>query len=475
MVQGIKSIAINASYLAMARTITSFARIFYAIVLAKYLGPQIYGMFNYGMSWYLIFMPISTLGLDAILIREIGRGKQLKIINQTLTLRIISSILVSSVYCTLGYFVESNSVAKLVILIFSFAIIGRTMSLWLNSLFTAYETSVYVFQFEVVFRLLEVGLGIIALLLGGGLIEIAIIHAATWCLQGICGFYLFQKKYFGLSLCWEPHAFLSVIKKGFYFIISGFLIVWFLQGGIFTIRAQDGFGMNLGIYALAIQALIIIGGISAEFGNAAIPVLSRSIDRNDGKGAYYIDTVLRGGIVLGGILTIGGLTIGQDIIQWVFGNPYILVADLLPWELLLVIPFFIMTSLNSVTISIGDYRKLNSTAFFGFLTYSIILYPFYILWGMFGIVWATGLGLVLVNIGQLLFLKKYYFISITKAVVHPVTIIVISIFLALNIVIFNQWAAMLFSIFFLLFMAFKTGVINTKEKELFLNYFRLKL
>ena len=48
---GIKSIAVNAGYLTAARVLPQVLRIFYVIVLARYLGPEIYGLLAYGQSW----------------------------------------------------------------------------------------------------------------------------------------------------------------------------------------------------------------------------------------------------------------------------------------------------------------------------------------------------------------------------------------------------------------------------------------
>ncbi|MCK5360124.1 MAG: oligosaccharide flippase family protein, partial [Gammaproteobacteria bacterium] len=72
---GIRSILANTAYLSFARSLTGIVRIVYAVLLARYLGAEAYGFFNYGLSWYLIFIPLAALGLDSVLIREIGRDR----------------------------------------------------------------------------------------------------------------------------------------------------------------------------------------------------------------------------------------------------------------------------------------------------------------------------------------------------------------------------------------------------------------
>lgn len=48
-------------------------RIGYIYVITTQLGAERYGLFTYGQTYYLLFLPLVIMGLDAILPREIGR------------------------------------------------------------------------------------------------------------------------------------------------------------------------------------------------------------------------------------------------------------------------------------------------------------------------------------------------------------------------------------------------------------------
>jgi len=39
------------------------------------LGPEIYGVFSYALSWYLAFLSATYLGLNSIMAREVGRDR----------------------------------------------------------------------------------------------------------------------------------------------------------------------------------------------------------------------------------------------------------------------------------------------------------------------------------------------------------------------------------------------------------------
>ena len=87
---GIRSIARNAAYLGAAQGTTYLVRGFYVVVLARYLGPEVYGIFAYGQAWYLAFLFLTFLGLGEILIRQVGRDREraASLVAQTLALRI---------------------------------------------------------------------------------------------------------------------------------------------------------------------------------------------------------------------------------------------------------------------------------------------------------------------------------------------------------------------------------------------------
>ena len=42
------------------RMLTTLMRAFYVVILARYLGPEMFGLFAYGQSWYIAFLPSAS-------------------------------------------------------------------------------------------------------------------------------------------------------------------------------------------------------------------------------------------------------------------------------------------------------------------------------------------------------------------------------------------------------------------------------
>ena len=65
------------------------------IFVARYLGPEQYGLMNYVISYVFLFQTFSVLGLDQIEVREIAKGiiPFQQILGTALGIRITSSLI----------------------------------------------------------------------------------------------------------------------------------------------------------------------------------------------------------------------------------------------------------------------------------------------------------------------------------------------------------------------------------------------
>jgi O-antigen/teichoic acid export membrane protein len=451
---GAKSILANTLYLSSAKAITSLARMVYVVLLAKFLGADLYGLFNYGLSWYLVFIPLSAWGLESIIVRGIGRDRdQASVLaGQTLALRSISCLSAALLSCLVAFYIEPDSTSRLLILIFSIALIGRSLSLWSNAVFVAHESSGYVLTQEVVFRLLEVLAGVAALLAGFGVIELALVHAASWVLQGVAGQILIRRHLLSVSLNFEVPALFGLIKDGFPFVLSAFLIAWLMQGPVILYRQILGIGAELGQLVLALQALYLITAIVSEMAGPAIPVLSRSVDREDGKTGQFVDLMLRAGMVIGGILAVFGLTAGEWFLDLLFGDAYRGTALILPWTLMLITPF-------------GRYWSLTSCRAIGALVFTIAVPLIGTSYGLLGVIVALGAGLIALSVGQLVVLRKYYRIGLLLLTSRAIVMIFGPFFVSKMLAPHNIWLALIAGIITLIPLGFVTGVLQKKELQ----------
>lgn len=64
----------NTSWLMGEKILRMFMGLFVGIWVARYLGPEQFGLLSYAQSFVFLFTAIATLGLDSIVVRELVRN-----------------------------------------------------------------------------------------------------------------------------------------------------------------------------------------------------------------------------------------------------------------------------------------------------------------------------------------------------------------------------------------------------------------
>ncbi len=88
------TIMANISWLFIDRILRMVVSLFVSIWIARYLGPQQFGLYNYALAFVALFSAFATLGLDAIVIRDIVRSpaQREEILGTAFVLKVISGI-----------------------------------------------------------------------------------------------------------------------------------------------------------------------------------------------------------------------------------------------------------------------------------------------------------------------------------------------------------------------------------------------
>ncbi|MGA7953907.1 MAG: oligosaccharide flippase family protein, partial [Gloeobacterales cyanobacterium] len=94
--QNLKKALTNVSWLFGDRILRMGVGLFVGVWVARYLGPEKFGLFNYASAFVALFSTFATLGLDSIVVRDLIQDPSGK--NETLgtafILKLIGGILV---------------------------------------------------------------------------------------------------------------------------------------------------------------------------------------------------------------------------------------------------------------------------------------------------------------------------------------------------------------------------------------------
>jgi O-antigen/teichoic acid export membrane protein len=352
---GSRPIGANTGLLFASQAITSILRAVYAAVLARQLGPQLFGLMNYGLGWYAAFLAIANLQLESYMSRQVALNpaNAADVLSRAMTLRAIAGLLVfvAAVSVALGTSSPADGELTAVLVIFAFAMIGRSAAMWCNSVFISTERAGHVFRMEVAFRLVEVLVGIALLLAGSGLVVVAIVHALSWWAQSVYGLLLVRRRVPAVHLRLRWGEQLDLFRAVMPVALASIGATWLMQGPFILFKDVAAVPGDLGMVALILQVFVLVTGVPVALGRAALPALSRTVVRTDNKDALFLGLVLRTAIPATTALVIGAATAGVWLITRVFGEAYLAAGANLAFGMLLALPFGVATLANQILIA----------------------------------------------------------------------------------------------------------------------------
>lgn len=375
---GYRPIGSNTGFIFGAQTLGSILRVIYAAVLARELGPELFGQMNYGLGWYAAFLAVANLQLESYMSRQIALSpaRAPEVLSKAMTLRIFSTTLVFAVAVATAMSSAGDGVLAMVLVIYAFAMFGRSAAMWCNSAFISRENPRHVFKLEVAFRILEVVIGICALSLGAGLIGIALIHALSWWGQSVYGFWLVRTHlpavHFQLRLREQIALFHAVLPIA----LASIGATWLMQGPFVLFKDKAGVAGELGVVALVLQMFVLVTGVPVALGRAVLPALSRTVARTDKKDAQFLGLVLRTAISGTAMLTIAAAAVGAWMVPLVLGDAYRLAGLHLAYGMMLVLPFGVATIANQILIAHDRSWHAMASAIIGATVMTVLVQRF---------------------------------------------------------------------------------------------------
>jgi O-antigen/teichoic acid export membrane protein len=374
---GVQSAARNSAQLIGTHFSSILIRIIYIMILVRSLSPADYGILNYGLSWYLAFIPLTYLGADVVLSRGIARRREAasELLGITLGLRCYAIVLVVVASIVLAGAVENDGQVRSLLLLFSVALIGRSLWMWGMSAFTAFEEARVIMQLEIMFRVLEVGALIVFLTTAQvSLVGIAIIHVGSWCLQGAVTIAEVRRRH-KVHLRQPDGRWIVVLRDGIPGAIFAIAAAAFFQLPVILFRQVEGTSMSLGYFALALQLVASLQIIPYAIATASLPVLSRSAARGDGKDRAAVLLLVAVIVLAGAVLATGASFFVSPLVEGLFGARYASAAILLSDALWLLIPISISMLLQQILFSNSIRSKLGAAAPLLGVTAMVILFP----------------------------------------------------------------------------------------------------
>ena len=145
--QGFKRYAANTSWMMGEQFLRIIAGLFVGIWVARYLGPEQFGLFSYVLAFTAIFGGIAKLGLDGIVVRELVNHpeKRETYLGTAFWLKIFGAFIVMSLMAAIVPFTSNDSTTNLFIFIIAAGLI-----------FQSFEVVEFYFQSQVLAKIVSI-------------------------------------------------------------------------------------------------------------------------------------------------------------------------------------------------------------------------------------------------------------------------------------------------------------------------------
>ena len=266
----------NTSWLLVERVFRMFMSLVVGVWVARYLGPADYGAFQFAFSFVSIFLAISTLGLDDVVIRELVQGNNTKekLLGTAFCLKIGGAFLSLIILLISIQFLHNEEVVN-----FMIVIIGATTLLHGFNVIDFYFRSEIISKYVTYanfFSLLSASIAkIILILINAPLISFAIILFVEYAVLALGFIYYYHKTKSTNSIFkWEFDWGLAkeLLGNSWPLIFSGMILM--LQARIDQVMIKEiSTNEEVGYYSVALRLVEIFGFLPVLLSNSLFPSL----------------------------------------------------------------------------------------------------------------------------------------------------------------------------------------------------------
>ena len=337
---------------------------FVGALVARYLGPENYGIYNYVLSFVLIFVFLSSFGIDNILGREIIQYKEQRqsILNTAFTLKIIGGLTVIFITTFASFFIFKNTFfTSVLITIYSAHLLLLSLNV-IETFFTSTVQYKYIFIGQFISTLVVSAFKIFLVLAGFGIKWFIISLILETFVYSSVLLFLFRRQGMKLSFNLNTHLAKKMLRDSWPFILSSaFYFIYTRVDQVMIGKMVDN--NALGIYAAGVKPAEIWYFIPSLICSSIGPAVMNAKINNDKVYKNRLKKLFYLIIGLSVAIALFEFVFAKFIIVFLFGKTYLASVEILKvytWagvsvSLLTVIQMYLTFENKTKTIMVSSF------------------------------------------------------------------------------------------------------------------------
>lgn len=359
-----RKIITNTLLLSMVSIFNAVISIFTTSIIAKSIGPELYGKYTFGLSYILFFSVLSNLGIESFFIREAARDeKNIDLIKDILPLKIILSLLNVGVILVSVHLLGYSEDTIKVVYVLCIGLFFQVLYECLLSVYRSLEKMYVIGLSSMIFRILTALIIVFAVYSGIGFWGIV----SAFSLGNVfifLGLLIFSYSGFGISrFKFRPGEWMTLIKQSFPFYASALLTMIYSRVNILMLSKITS-ELEVGLYMAAVTLVEGLYVIPSAFIASIFPAFSRM---RGGSAEAFRNTYEKTAkylIILTAGVSVGTILVAEKVILLIYGAAFIQSAEVLKVFIFFWVFTFFSQTQSAVLFSIGkESAQVKTMAF----------------------------------------------------------------------------------------------------------------
>lgn len=319
--------------------------LFSSILLANYLGVEVFGTYSFAVAFAALFTPLADLGSDAFLTRELAQGvrAEARSIGSMLVLKaglaLLTFLAAATVLQVLGYSEDTRAIVYLAVVI----VISKV---FINSsfvVFRAFQRLKYESAITVLERVLEFLAVLFAIWVAVSIIQFMVLVLLTLVVSGIASFGLMKKKIFTAPLRWKRDDVGALVRGGVPFALSTMFVTVYFQIDSVMLSKMVG-DESVGLYRSAYNLIFGLFIFSAAIVTNLYPFIARYYQPDKSMAIRVAQRAVRYSLMVGIPVALGGTLFSSDVMALLYSREYLVASRTLS-IIIWVLPIMYVTNI----------------------------------------------------------------------------------------------------------------------------------
>lgn len=252
--KGFQKYAFNAGWLFFEKLLRIVAMLSVGIYVARYLGPEKFGIFSYALAFVALFGAIARLGLDGIMVRELVNftDKRDVYMGTAFWLKAGGALLTLAFIAFAVQFTDNDAVTRLYILIIAAGLIFQSFDV-IDFYFQSKVLNKYVSYCKITQLVTYSGLNLYFIFIKADLFWFVLVSLIDYIVLGVALAFAYMKQNNGyFYTIFDAAVAKALLKDSWPLILSGISVMLYMRIDQVMIKAKLG-DYEVGLYSAAVR------------------------------------------------------------------------------------------------------------------------------------------------------------------------------------------------------------------------------